>query len=179
MESLTNIAVAITILLNVSCATSYQKANISRIETNGGAENIKNKTLVYQYRIHGLQQMMIYLDPKRDAFSGKDSTENFTQNELSKLRIKVTSVSGKLDVNGLLIGKGDTLAVDLTKIFNSDGKPGYVRNLGKYNSIIRFVSYNNLPADDNLCDFILIVEDPEGVTRTTGLRVHGGFTDSL
>jgi len=179
MESRIHIAVAITILLSASCATSFQKATISRIRTNIGAEGVKNQPLVYQYRIHGLQQMMIYLDPKREAFPGKNPTENFTQNELSKLKVKVTSVSGKLDVNGLMIGKGDTLAVDLTKIFNSDGKPGYVRKLGKYNPIIRFVSYNNLPADDNLCDFILTVEDPEGITQNTGLRVHGGFTDSL
>lgn len=78
-----------------------------------------------------------------------------------------------------MISKGQTIEVDLTRIFNPDGKQGKVMKLGKYNHLIRFVSYKNVPADENLCDFILTIEDPERITRTTGLRVHGGFTDSL
>lgn len=120
--------------------------------------------------------MFIYLDPKKEIFQSQ--YPNFTQVELSKLKFKVVSLGGKLSVNGLKIDKGETLVVDLRKIYNVYGEGG-VEDYGKYVSIIRFVSYKNVPADDNLCDFILTIEDPEGITRTTGLRVHGGFTDSL
>ena len=123
--------------------------------------------------------MVVFLDPERKLFKPRSESVIFTQDELSKLRIKVTSLSGKLNVNGLMISKGQTIEVDLTRIFNPDGNQGQVMKLGKYNHLIRFVSYNDVPADDNLCELILIVEDPEGITRNTGLRVHGGFTDSL
>lgn len=122
--------------------------------------------------------MSIFLDPQRGSFLKRSPQDSFTQEELSKLRIKATSLSGKLDVNGLKIDTNHTLAVDLRKRFDLYGG-GEVMDFGKFVSNIRFVSCNNVPADQNLCDFILTIEDPEGITRTTGLKVHGGFTDSL
>jgi hypothetical protein len=134
---------------------------------------------IHRYRIGGLQQMVIFLDPQRGSFLNRNPRDSFTQEELSKLRIKVTSLSGKLSVNGRRIGGEETVTIDLGKAFNSQGREGVVRNFGKLAPTIRFVSYNNLPADQNLCDFILTIEDPQGITRSTGLKVHGGFTDSL
>ena len=173
-----HIAVTTALFLTASCATNYQKAGISKIDTNGGAENGKKRTSVYQYRIHGLQQMLIYVVPDEKFFSAQKQRNIFTQQELSKLKIKVVSLDGKLSVNGLKIDEGKTLVVDLRKRYNVYGEGG-VKDFGKYGSVIRFVSYKNVPADEDLCDFVLTIEDPEGITRTTGLRVHGGFTDSL
>ena len=173
-----HIAVTTALFLTASCATNYQKADISKIDTNGGAVDGKKQTSVYQYRIQGLQQMMIYLVPEENLFSAQKQRNIFTQQELSKLRITVVSLSGKLSVNGLKIDQGKTLFVDLKKEYNMYGEGG-VKDFGKYGSTIRFVSYKNVPASENLCDFMLKIEDPEGITRTTGLRVHSGFTDSL
>ncbi len=174
MRSRIHVIVAIVILLNASCATSYQKANITKIEANMRGGN--NRALTYQYKIGGGQQIFIYLDP--DKGLSRSQYPNFTQDELSKLRVKVVSTGGKISVNGLHLKPGESLVVDLRKIYNPYGNGG-VEDHGKYVSIIRFVSYNNVPADENLCDFILTIEDPEGITRSTGLHVHGGFTDSL
>jgi hypothetical protein len=176
MKFLSYIFSAICISLNASCVSTFQKASITRIDANRDEETINNHPLRHQYKIGGQQQMFIYLDPKKEIFQSQ--YPNFTQVELSKLKFKVVSLGGKLSVNGLKIDKGETLVVDLRKIYNVYGEGG-VEDYGKYVSIIRFVSYKNVPADDNLCDFILTIEDPEGITRTTGLRVHGGFTDSL
>jgi hypothetical protein len=101
------------------------------------------------------------------------------RSELSKLRVKVVSLNGKLSINGLKIDQGKTVLLNLTKEYDFHGREGVVKNYGEYCSIIEFVSYKNVPAEDNLCDFILTIEDPHGITRATGLHVHGGFTDSL
>lgn len=172
-----HMAVMLMMVLNVSCVTTFQKAKISKIDGNR-AESINSQKLAYQYRIHGLQQMMIYVVPEERYFSVEKQPNIFSQQELSKLRIKVVSLSGKLSVNGLKIDQGKTLVVDLKKDYNMYGEGG-VKDFGKYGSVIRFVSYKDVAADENLCDFMLTIEDPEGITRTTGLRVHGGFTDSL
>jgi hypothetical protein len=179
MELRIHMAVATTILLNVSCVSVYQKATVSRTETKKGKGEDTDQSLVYQYRIYGLQQMMIYVVPEEGFFTMDKQRNIFTQQELSKLRIKVTSLSGKLSVNGFKMEQGNTLVVDLRKEFNYHGRAGVVKDFGKYGSVIRFVSYKNVHPEDNLCDFTLTIEDPEGITRDTGLRVHGGFTDSL
>lgn len=179
MDSLNFTIVSSAIFLTASCTSIYQKADIARVASNRSIDIANHKNLVIQYRVSGLQQIMIYLSPREGVLSQKNSSKEFSQSELSKLRVKATSLGGRLDVNGIVIDKGVTVLVDLTKIFNDEGKMGSVRNLGKYNPIIRVVSCNDLPADENLCDLILTVEDPEGITRSIGLRVHGGFTDSL
>ncbi len=179
MDSLNFTIVSSAIFLTASCTSIYQKADIARVASNRSIDIANHKNLVIQYRVSGLQQIMIYLSPREGVLSQKNSSKEFSQSELSKLRVKATSLGGRLDVNGIVIDKGGTVLVDLTKIFNDEGKMGSVRNLGKYNPIIRVVSCNDLPADENLCDLILTVEDPEGITRSIGLRVHGGFTDSL
>ncbi len=173
-----HITIAIAIILNTSCATIYTKAEISKIDTNGRGEISVNQFPIYKYRIHGLQQMAIYVVPEKKFFSAKKQRNIFTQKELSKFRIKVVSLGGILSVNGLKIDKGKTLLVDLKKEYDMYGD-GVVKDFGNYTSVIRFVSYNDVPASENLCDFMLTIEDPEGITRTIGLVVHGGFTDSL
>jgi hypothetical protein len=170
------IAAVFTVLFFASCATTYQSATISRIEPSEKNEKISSQAIVYRYRIHGLQQMVISLDPETGLL--QSDNPSFTQNELSKLRVKVVSLNGQMSVNGLKISQGEVLVVDLKKWYNFNGQ-GSVKDVGKYLSVLRFVSYKNLPADDNLCDFILTIEDPHGITRATGLHVHGGFTDSL
>lgn len=123
--------------------------------------------------------MVIFIDPERGSFWTRDPRDSFTQQELSKLKIRATSLGGVLSVNGLKVERNQTLEIDLRKVFNFHGREGAVKDWGEYISNIRFVSYNNVSADQDLCDFILTIEDPEGITRTTGLKVHGGFTDSL
>lgn len=167
-------------MAGVSCSslvTPFSSAKI--VQQPGGSGMIAaSGGMVHRYRINGLQQMSIFLDPQRGSFLSRNPQDSFTQEELSKLRIKATSLSGKLDVNGLKIDLNQTLVIDLRKRFDLYGG-GEVMDYGKYVPVIRFVSYNNVPADQNLCDFILTIEDTEGITRTTGLTVHGGFTDSL
>lgn len=175
--SQTYMAVAVVVVLNLSCVATFQKAKISKIDENL-AGSINGQKLVYQYRIHGLQQMWIYVVPEENSLSTQKNQNVFTQLELSKLKFKVVSLNGKLSVNGLKIEQGKTLQINLKKTYNMYGEGG-VKDIGKYASVIRFVNYKNVPPDENLCDFILTIEDPEGITRTTGLRVHGGFTDSL
>jgi hypothetical protein len=170
------IAAVFTVLFFASCATTYQSATISRIEPSEKNEKISSQAIVYRYRIHGLQQMVISLDPETGLL--QSDNPSFTQNELSKLRVKVVSLNGQMSVNGLKISQGEVLVVDLKKWYNFNGK-GSVKDVGKYLSVLRFVSYRNPPAGENLCDFILTIEDPHGLTRATGLHVHGGFTDSL
>ena len=177
MKPQTYIALVLTIVFNVSCAITYQSASISKIAPTENIEKITNQGIVYRYRIHGLQHMMISIDPKKELLQSYNPS--FTQNELSKLRVKVVSLSGRLSINGLKIDQGKTVILNLTKEYDFHGREGVVKNYGEYCSIIRFVSYKNVPAEDNLCDFILTIEDPHGLTRATGLHVHGGFTDSL
>jgi hypothetical protein len=136
MKSRNHIAAVFTTLFIASCATTYQSATISRIEPTEKIEKISSQAIVYRYRIHGLQQTVISLDPKTGLIQSDNSS--FTQNELSKLRVRVVSLNGQLSVNGLKISQGEVLVVDLKKWYNFNGQGG-VKAIGKYLSVLRFV----------------------------------------
>lgn len=178
MKPFVSLALLPLILVSsVACSlvTPFSPAKIAQEP----AVKTANGGVIHRYRIGGLQQMVIFIDPKRDSLWNTNPRDSFTQHELSKLNVSVTSISGALSVNGLKIRRNQTAQIDLKKVFNFHGREGEVKDWGDHISNIRFVSYNNVPAHQNLCDFILTIEDPEGITRTTGLKVHGGFTDSL
>lgn len=155
----------------------YTKARIDPDQGNFTTTKDARLPVIYQYRIGGLQQMLIFIDPNQQKFFSKLNTNGFTQEQLSKLKISVTSLGGKLMVNGLVINQNQTFPIDLSKEFNYHGRIGVIKNWDKYVPCISFASYNE--KGKNLCKFILRIEDRQGFTRTTGLRVHGGFQDSL
>ncbi len=177
MKSIDYVAVFTCILLNASCVSSYREADIRRIDDNKSDGAISDRGISYKYKIGGLQKILVYLTPKRKITQSYDSV--FTQNELSKLRIKVISLSDTLIVNGLKIKPGEALVVDLRKEFNFGGTEGEVKDYNKYLQTISLISFDVLSGGDNLVDCILIIEDPERITGTSGLNVQGGDGYSL
>lgn len=177
MKSISYVTVLICIYMNVSCVSSYREADIRRIDENKSEGAISNRGISYKYKIGGLHKILIYLTPERKITASYDSV--FTQNELSKLRIKVISLSDKLIVNGLKIKPGEALVVDLRKEFNFGGTEGEVKDYNKYLQTISLISFDVLSGGDNLVDCILTIEDPERITATSGLHVQGGDGYSL
>jgi hypothetical protein len=162
-----------TLVTSTSC---YTDAKIRQIDRQVSQHS---KSIIYKYKIRGLQQMLVYISPGRGFIYDKHA--EFTQEQLSKLKVSVESLSGPIIVRGIMtIQKGETKPINLRqgvlgRHFSEDPEIG---DIGKFHPVISFVSIeNSIPPVD--CDFILIVKDMEGFTKANGLRVVGGFQDSL
>jgi hypothetical protein len=173
MNMLTLSLIAATLATMPSC---YTNAKIRQIDRQVSQHD---QSIVYKYRIGGLQQMLVYISPGRGFIYDKHA--EFTQEQLSKLKVSAESLSGPIDVRGVMtIQKGETKPINLrqgvlSQHFSDNPKIG---DIGKFHPVIRFVSIEkSIPPVD--CDFILIVKDMDGFTKANGLRVIGGFQDSL
>ena len=172
MKTRAIIALVAGLLSLSSCYTSAKIRQIKKLETQHGSN------IIYKYRVGGLQQMLLNISPARMDFG--TSIDQFTQEQLSKLRVSIKPLSGPIDVRGIIVNEGDEKIVDLRKgvIKGSLSNNPEIGDIGKYHPVIRFVSIeHSIPPAS--CDFILTVEDLTGFTKSTGLRVAGGFQDSL
>ncbi len=159
------------------CASCYQKATVKELrEGTGSLAGAAPGSR--RFHITGPAQMLITLSPDKGFWAGNGKSADFTEEQLSKLRVKITSSDGALNVNGLIVDGGKTLLVDLRKAFDYQGQEGVVKDFGRCSPTLILNSYKN-DSPDRLCGFILVVEDPQGVLRETGIRIDGGFQDSL
>ena len=168
----------ILITLIFASASCYQKADIINLPTKIHSNTTTATGLTYQFRVSGLQQLFLNISPNNSVFYFKKPAKDFTQYELSKLIVRVKSLNGNLAVRGMQIKEDDGFYfVNLRRIYNPIGNGGF-EDFENYSSTIRFVSYEDRRKRFE-CDFIILIEDPTGVTRSNGLRVSGGFQDSI
>jgi hypothetical protein len=161
-----------------SCYTAAKVEKVTPIRTDSVPSN--SEITVHSFRLSSLQRMHIVIMPSSSFL--KASLERFSQEELSLLRVRVKSLRGLVSVNSgvLKVSEGEEKYIDLRKWiadFKDDGTP-IVGDLGRYHHAISFVNITKkYPRPD--CDIILTIEDPTGLTRAKGLKLAGGFQDSL
>ena len=158
----------------VSC---YSPATVSKVPASPRAA-VSHGAEVHSFRITGLSQLYVFLLPRPGVFSSDSNT--FSQEELASFIVYVKALSGPISVNHgvAVVPQGEEKRVLLNRSTERvNGENRIVVNSRYSETLSLFSDSNRIPAPDN--DVIITVMDPEGLTRSRGIKIVGGFQDGF